>query len=114
MPVLNESHTFVMVRGDVWTGEVTSEPVEGGWAREAVIFLRPLRVEGAVTQADIRVQVSPDGMRWADEGSRIPLGGAVDEVTFARIGHFGNWLRLKARLPEGASCQMLATLHLKG
>lgn len=114
MPELVESNTFVLVRGEEWSGEATSEPLEAGWAREAVVFLRPLKLKGDAAAAEINVQLSPDGIRWADEGTTIPLGGEVDRVTFARIGHFGNWLRLRASFPDGAGAQMLATVHLKG
>jgi hypothetical protein len=52
-------------------------------------------------------------MRWADEGTAFPLPARADEVTFARIAHFGNWLRIAADLPEGASVTVLVTFHLK-
>jgi hypothetical protein len=34
-------------------------------------------------------------------------------VTFAKVAHFGNWLRLRADFPKGGGVQLLATLHLK-
>lgn len=113
MPAVPESTTFVLARGEIWRGESVTEPYEAGWAREAVLFLRPLRIEGDIEGAIARVQVSPDGLHWADEGTTIALPQAVNAVAFARIGHFGNWLRLAARLPEQSSCQVIATLHLK-
>jgi hypothetical protein len=114
MPELIESNTFVLVRGEDWSGEAASEPLEAGWAREAVIFLRPLKVTGDAGAAGVHVQISPDGIRWVDEGTTIPLAGVVDQVTFARVGGFGNWLRLRASFPDGAGAQMLVTVHLKG
>lgn len=113
MAALPESTSFVLVRGETWQGVSTSEPYEAGWAREAVVFLRPLDVEGGIAAGRVHVQISPDGMRWADEGTVIAIPGEVDAVAFAKIAHFGNWLRLRAELPPGARCTMLATLHLK-
>ena len=42
------------------------------------------------------------------------LPKAEGEVVFRRIGHFGNWLRLRLEMAEGSTVQLLATLHLKG
>ena len=114
MAGLRESTTAVIVRGEAWSGEAASEPYEAGWATEAVIFLRTLKRDGDLSAARIRVQISPDGYNWVDEGTDIALPANNDAVTFARITHFGNWLRIGGDLPDGGSCQLLATLHLKG
>jgi hypothetical protein len=53
-------------------------------------------------------------MRWVPEGTVFDLPRKPDEVTFARVKHFGTWLRVTAELPEGASIVVLVTLHLKG
>ena len=113
MPKLPESTTTVLVRGETWHGAFASEPYEAGWAREAVIFVRLLKLEGDPGSAEISVDVSPDGMHWAEEGSRIEVPVEIGEVTFARLARFGNWLRISGRLPEGTSAQPLVTLHLK-
>jgi hypothetical protein len=34
-------------------------------------------------------------------------------VTFARVAHFGNWLRIAATLPDGARLHAVVTFHLK-
>lgn len=113
MPKLPESTTTVLVRGETWHGAFASEPYEAGWAREAVIFVRLLKLEGDPGTAEISVDISADGMRWAGEGARIPVPAETGEVTFAKVAHFGNWLRVSGRLPEGTSAQALVTLHLK-
>jgi hypothetical protein len=59
------------------------------------------------------VEISPDGMRWAPEGTTFPLPARADDVTFARVAHFGNWLRIAAELPDGAALTVLVTYHLK-
>jgi hypothetical protein len=52
-------------------------------------------------------------MNWAPEGTEIPLPDRKDAVTFARISHFGTWLRLAAALPENSANTVLVTIHLK-
>ena len=113
MARLSESTTAVIVRGETWAGAYASEPYEAGWAREAVLFLRLLKRDAALGLASARVQISPDGMSWVDEGSELPLPKDTVQTTFVRLTHFGNWLRIAGHLPDGASCQALATLHLK-
>jgi hypothetical protein len=106
--MLPESQSAVVARNETWTGTATTEPYEAGWAREAVFFVRALKGQGGGTAS---VEVSPDGMRWAPEGTRFPLPGGPDEVTFGRVAHFGNWLRLSAEV-EGA-LTVVVTIHVK-
>jgi hypothetical protein len=113
MPLLRESVTAVVARGEDWRGEVATEPYEAAWAAEAIFFLRLLKCSGPIAGAALRVEISPDGMHWVDEGTVVPLPEGVGPVTFARVGHFGNWLRLAGTLPPEASCQAVATLTLK-
>jgi hypothetical protein len=110
--MLNESNTAIVARNVVWKGAAATEPYEAGWAREAVVFVRALkRPVGTMPQA--RLQMSPDGMRWVDEGTTFPLPREQDAVTFARLSHFGNWLRVAADIPDG-EITVLVTFHLKG
>jgi hypothetical protein len=110
--MLRESQTAVVARNEHWTGSVATEPYEAGWAGEAIVFVRALQdAEGRPGTA--RVEISPDGIRWTAEGTTFPLPAKADEVTFARIAHFGNWLRIAADLPDGASLRVLVTFHLK-
>jgi len=44
----------------------------------------------------------------------VALPTPSSPVTFAKVTHFGNWLRLAGSLPEGVSCQVVATLQLEG
>jgi hypothetical protein len=113
MPKLPESTTSVLVRGETWHGAFASEPYEAGWAREAVIFVRLLKLEGDPGSAELSVDISADGMHWAEEGARIRVPAETGEVAFAKVAHFGNWLRVSGRLPEGTSAQALVTVHLK-
>lgn len=111
--MLNESQTAILSRNARWSGHAATEPYEAGWAREAVIFVRALK-DATGSPGEARVEISPDGMRWIPEGSVFALPKKADEVTAARVKHFGNWLRVAADLPGGADVTVLVTLHLKG
>jgi hypothetical protein len=110
--MIRESQTAVIARNERWSGHVATEPYEAGWAAEAVIFIRALADASGAT-GTARVEISPDGMRWVPEGTTFPLPAARDEVTFARLAHFGSWLRISADLPDGAELTVLVTFHLK-
>ena len=110
--MLRESVTYVIARDEDWQGDAVTEPVEAGWATEAVFFLRGMQAsQGELPE--VRAQISPDGMRWIDEGAAVALPRNENELQFMRVRHFGNWLRLKADLPEGARCSVLVSVHLK-
>lgn len=110
--MLPENITAIVARNEKWSGEAASEPYEAGWAREAIIFVRALR--SPVGRAPTAwVEISPDGMHWVREGTSLEMPAAKDGVAAARLGHFGNWLRLTARFEEGAESTVLVTLHLK-
>lgn len=109
---MRENFTAVVVQGEVWSGRCESQPYEAPWASEAVLFLRVLDGSVVGDGAFVRVQVSPDGMHWADEGTKVRVP-KHDEVSFAKISHFGQYLRLAAHLPDGVSVTLLATLNLK-
>ena len=110
--MLRESVTYVIARNETWTGTAATEPVEAGWAAEAVFFVRALGEPKGV-MPKVRAQISPDGMRWVDEGTITAMPATLDEVQVLRVGHFGNWLRLATDLPDGAQCTVLVTVHLK-
>ena len=109
---MRESITAVIARGDIWSGVAASEPYDVAWATEAVVYLRSLDAEGNPEQARAWVQISPDGMRWVDEGSMLPIP-RVDEISSVRIRNFGTYLRIMTVLPEGSSFKALVTLSLK-
>lgn len=110
--MLPENLTAVVARNETWTGTSATEPYEGGWAKEAIVFVRALKEPiGPLPRA--RMQISADGMHWCDEGSEFDLPATKDAVTFQRIRHFGNFLRVAATLPAGSQLTVLVTLHLK-
>ncbi len=110
--MLPENLTAVVARNEVWTGDCATEPYEAGWAREAIFFVRTLKPpKGSITKA--WVEISADGMNWAPEGSVFDMPAAKDAVTFQRLTHFGNFLRVTAPLPEGSELVVPVSLHLK-
>ncbi|MDP6038877.1 MAG: hypothetical protein QGG64_10030 [Candidatus Latescibacteria bacterium] len=110
---MRQSHTAVVERNVIWSGAFETEPYEAGWANEAIFFVRSLNVSGDVSGAEARVQISPDGMRWCDEGTVISLSGEVDGVAFGKVCHFGMFLRLVGELPGGAEMTVIVYLSLK-
>ncbi len=109
--MLRESYTAIVERSESLRGDYATEPYECGWAGEAIFFVRVLERVGDVEGVTLNVQISPDGIRWCDEGTTVALSEA--EVSFCRVRHFGNWLRLAGRLPEGVSVGAIVALTLK-
>lgn len=100
-----------LTRGEAWRVGDVSEPYEAGWASEAQIFARGLDDGAAAGKA--YVQVSPDGIRWCDEGSALDLRPGED-LSFIRLREFGHFLRLRVDLPDGVERAFLVTIALKG
>ncbi|MBQ7856807.1 MAG: hypothetical protein IJ348_06825 [Alistipes sp.] len=70
-----------------------THPYECGWADEAIFFININRVSGESAELRARVQISLDGVHWADEGVRFePMHEAG--LYFVKVSHFGNYLRL--------------------
>jgi hypothetical protein len=111
--MLKRSFTATLARGEVWAGAVATEPYEAAWASEAIFFVRALETKGPLAKARARVQISPDGIHWADEGTRLAIPARTGQVTFARVRQFGGYLRLVTSLPRGATCRVVVALSLK-
>lgn len=107
-----QSYTAIVARNETWVHEVATEPYEVAWASEAIIFIRALETIGSLEGTVARVQISPDGIHWCDEGTTIPLP-TRSGLTFGRVTHFGGWLRLVASLPPFASCKVIVVISLK-
>ncbi len=110
---MRRSHTAVVARNETWSGDVATEPYEVAWAGEAIWFLRVIEPPDGAPGGRLSVQISPDGMRWCDEGATIDLPVDPDVPTFVRVRHFGGWLRLAGRLPDGVRAKAIAYLVLK-
>ena len=109
---MRQSHTAIIERDVTWTGAFETEPYEAAWASEAIYFIRLLAREGDAARGCARVQISPDGMHWCDEGTSVEFGGDA-EVVFVRVSHFGSYLRLTGDLPAGGSVRVMGALTLK-
>ena len=110
---LPESNTAIVDRNRVWSGVFETEPWEAAWAKEALFFVRALEVTGDVAGTQARVQISPDGIHWCDEGTSFSLPAVAGEPTFGRVSHFGGWLRVVGELPQDAALKTLVYLVLK-
>jgi hypothetical protein len=111
---MRRSHTSVVERNRVWDGVFETEPYEAAWASEAIFFVRTLDASGPIADADAdaRVQISPDGIHWCDEGTQLSLAREPG-VTFAKVAHFGGFLRLVGEVPNGAEIRVIVYLTLK-
>jgi hypothetical protein len=109
--MVRQNYTAVVERNRVFRGDFATEPYECGWASEAIFFVRKLEISGDVAGTRMRVQISGDGMHWCEEGTTLDLTDS--EVDFAKVRHFGNWLRLGGALPVGTSIRVIVALTLK-
>lgn len=113
---LRQSYTAAVERNQEWRGQFATEPYEAAWASEAIFFVRALDSQGLSADGDggqARVQISPDGIHWVDEGAVMQLPTAPDQLAFCKTKHFGGWLRLQGELPPAAKLTVLVYLSLK-
>ncbi len=110
---MRQSHTAVVERNQRWEGDFITEPYEVGWSHEAIFFVRLLKIEGSPrVSVSARVQISPDGIHWCDEGARILFPAQQDTLSFVRVSHYGGWLRLIGAV-DGGRAWALVHLALK-
>lgn len=121
---MRQSFTAVVERNITWQGEFAVEPYEVAWATEAIYFVRVLDSANMPTDVLARVQISPDGVHWCDEGTTFYLPSASSSasssttpsspaLTFGKVSHFGGWLRLVGKLPDTAKLTVIVYLTLK-
>lgn len=110
--LMRNAYTAVIARGELWQGSVQTEPYEAAWAGEAVFFVRVLEATGS-GRAVAKVQISPDGMHWVDEGGELSIHAEAGHLSFDRVTNFGGWLRLSVTVPQGVGITVVATLALK-
>lgn len=110
--MVSRSHTYVLELNGLWQGAFESEPYETAWGHEIIIFIRALEAKSLPAGAKAKIQISPDGIHWCDEGAAIDLP-STGQLTFCRLSHFGGWLRLKGDLPGSASMKVVAYVAMK-
>lgn len=93
---LRRSHTAVLEKNSTFTSGFATEPYEAAWAGEAIWFIRVFECDGAQTSLDVKVQISPDGLEWCDQGSELTIQGKG--LFSIPISTFGHWLRLETDL----------------
>jgi hypothetical protein len=111
--MIRQSYTAVVERNRVWSDHYETEPYEAAWASEAIFFIRTLEATHLEAGVQARVQISPDGLHWCDEGTTIALPAEPETVTFGRVNQFGGWLRLAGEVPAGGSIKVIVYLALK-
>lgn len=109
---MRQSQTAVLERNVEWNGSFSIEPYETAWATEAIYFVRVLDADGLDAPVLARVQISPDGIHWCDEGTQLEVGTAPG-VSFCRVNHFGGWLRAVGDVPQGGRLRVIVYLVLK-
>ena len=102
MKMFNDSHLEVK---KYFTGSFETHPYEAGWADEA-IFLEKTEGEPVFTG---QVQLSQDGVHWADDGSApVKLSGVGQHIIKVQP-NFGNYIRLAVKIDGG---KMFLNLHI--
>lgn len=111
--MIKESYLAVVARNEDMQAGWATEPCECAWASEALFFVRVLAAPEVALPASVRVQISPDGIHWVDEGTELDVP-SHETVVFTRLSHFGGWLRLAANMKEGGTRRVVCYLSLKG
>lgn len=95
------------------TESFESHPMEVGWASEAIFFLIVERVPENGTSMSAVVELSADGINWIPEGTQFEEISSPGHY-FAKVRHFGNWLRVRGKINDATSSFKLSVhLHLK-
>ena len=111
--MIRQSYTAVVERNRLWAGVFETEPYEAAWAGEAIFYVRALEAAGMPADVQARVQISPDGIHWCDEGTSLSLPAVPDGISCCRVSRFGGWLRIAGTVPHGAQIKVIVYLALK-
>lgn len=111
MKQFNAAHLEVK---KTFTQGFETHPYECGWADEAIFYISVEEVHGHNAALNARVQISPDGVHWADEGTQFaPMTECG--LYFVKVREFGNYLRLATDIEgENASFRLLVQIACKG
>lgn len=94
----------------IFKDQVSSHPMEAGWASEAIFFLIVEEITGTGTTLSAVVEISADGINWVKEGSAFPSIDGPGHY-FCKVSHFGNWLRVSGQI-DGENAEVKASVHL--
>lgn len=107
---MRQFQTSVVEQRREFTEELTTHPSETAWASEAIFFIHVEKVKGKNPVLKPKVQISPDGVHWIDEGTVFePISN--EGRYFVKVNHFGGWLRLQGDI-EGKDVSLKLTVHL--
>lgn len=108
---MRQFQTAVVERKERYDDAFATHPFECAWASEAIFFLRIEHLEGEDARVQARVQISADGVRWIDEGTRFDPPSRPGD-SFVRVRHFGGWLRLAGTVEGAAGAVATITVQL--
>ncbi|MGO1768808.1 MAG: DUF6385 domain-containing protein [Microbacterium sp.] len=102
-------YTAVVELRQTFDDGIETHPYECGWADEAIFFVENHDADRGTVVA-LRAQISPDGVRWLDEGTRI----TIERSGFLRLRHFGGFIRLvgTAQSTDGAQASVTVSVRL--
>lgn len=107
---MRQFHAAAVERRKYFKGEISSHPMEAGWAGEAIFFLIVEELKGEGVRVNAFVEISADGINWIREGAAFPV---IDQPGhyFCKVSHFGNWLRVNGEI-SGQEAEVKASVHL--
>ncbi|MGN7720494.1 hypothetical protein [Chitinophaga sp. 22620] len=108
--MMRQFHAAAVERRKYFKGEISSHPMEAGWAGEAIFFLIVEELKGKDARVNAFVEISADGINWIREGAAFPV---IDQPGhyFCKVSHFGNWLRINGEI-SGQNAEVKASVHL--
>jgi hypothetical protein len=110
---MREFQTTILERKTKITDGHVTEPMEAAWAGEAIFYIQLFEPISDKIRLAVHAQISPDGIRWVDEGMAIEPPKKPG-LYFLRVSHFGGWLRLLFTIkPESGSAIITTHLVLK-
>lgn len=108
---MRQFYTVVLDRMKETDSAFASEPYECGWASEAQFWVKVQKITPGQKLAG-RVQMSTDGIGWADEGTTFPPMEKEGDY-FVRVREFGGWLRLVLEPDRKDPFEVTTSLVLK-
>ena len=110
---MRHAFTAVIEKNATFHADFETEPYECAWASEARWFIHVAELEGDGACLTARVQVSPDGLAWCDDGSAFePI--SAPGMSSLPVRDFGGWLRLDCGLAgAGPKVRLMIYLVLK-
>lgn len=89
-------------------------PYEVGWADEVIFFFTIEHLTEGYPEFTAKVQLSPDGVRWADDGQTPVAHISGEGVHIIKVApNFGNYIRLAVET-KGGEAMLCVSIHCKG